>query len=360
MRCRPYRVAGLSAMPHPSSSVAQSRRSHFARRLLDDSELSVADVAFASGFDILRQFNRAMRVVFRASPRELRSRRRRADRLVADGGLTMRLPVQSPFDWDSMLAFFAERALPGVESIEDRVYRRTISLDAAAGVLEVYPGGEDHLLLRAHLPYWEGLIHVVERVGRMAGIDADIGPAVAHLADDLMIGTLVTDRPGLRVPGAWGPLEVAVQAITAQDCGLDRTRAQMGTLVRGFGQPVSGLGYGLTHIFPSAEVLAGAHLASVDLSQGTAMAIQALAAGVVSGDVVLDSSIGLTDLVTSLTAIPGVEMTAAHQIALRLGHLDAFPECDPAVVRALRTLAVPGPAEEIASRWQPWRAVAAT
>ncbi len=164
--------------------LARSRRAHFARRLLDDTDLTVADVAFASGFASIRQFNREMREVFRASPSELRGRRRRADRLAADGGLTMRLPFEPPFDWAATAAFFAGHAVPGVESVSGRVYRRTVSLDGAPGVLEVHPGGPDHLLLRAHLPYWEGLIHVAERAGRMAGTDA---------------------RAGARAPGAWGP-----------------------------------------------------------------------------------------------------------------------------------------------------------
>jgi AraC family transcriptional regulator of adaptative response / DNA-3-methyladenine glycosylase II len=132
--------------------LARSRRAHFARRLLDDTDLTAADVAFASGFASVRQFNRQMREVFRASPSQLRHRRRRTDRLAADGGLTMRLPFEPPFDWDAMAAFFADHAVPGVESVSDRVYRRTVSLDGAPGVLEVHPGGTDHLLLRAHLP----------------------------------------------------------------------------------------------------------------------------------------------------------------------------------------------------------------
>ncbi|MDJ0346203.1 AlkA N-terminal domain-containing protein [Streptomyces sp. H10-C2] len=340
--------------------LARSRRAHFARRLLDDSELTVADVAFASGFGSLRSFNRDMREVFRASPVELRKRRRRADRLAADGGLTMRLPFQPPFDWDSIVALLAERAVPGVESVEDRVYRRTISLDGGAGVLEVHPGGADHLLLRAHLPYGEGLIHVVERAGRMVGVDADAGPAVAHLAGDPTIGTLVTARPGIRVPGAWGALEVAIHAIVAQDGDLAQARARMGTLVQNFGQPVPGLDHGLTHLFPSADVLAAGDLAATGLPPTTADAVRALAAGVAAGDVVLDSSIGLADLVDSLTAIPGIGTTAAHQVALRLGQRDAFPASDPYVRWALRALDASGPAEEITSRWQPWRAVAAT
>jgi AraC family transcriptional regulator of adaptative response / DNA-3-methyladenine glycosylase II len=283
--------------------LARSRRAHFARRLLDDSELTVADVAFASGFGSLRQFNREMREVFQASPRELRGRRRRADRLAADGGLTMRLPFQPPFDWDGTAGFLADRAVPGVESVEDRVYRRTISLDGGPGVLEVHPGDADHLLLRAHLPYWEGLIHVVERAARMVGADAD---------------------PGIRVPGAWGPLEIAIHAIVAQHCALAPARAHMGTLVRNFGQPVPGLTHGLTHLFPSADVLADADLAVIGLPAATAEAIGLLAAGVAGGDVRLDGSLGLSDLVACLTAIPGIGPTAAHQIALRLGYRGAL------------------------------------
>jgi AraC family transcriptional regulator, regulatory protein of adaptative response / DNA-3-methyladenine glycosylase II len=405
LRCRPYRVAGPIAQDAPElvcravqliidgvldegteanlgarlgisarhlrrlfndhlgvtpDQLARSRRAHFARRLLDDSELTIADVAFASGFGSLRQFNRTMREVFRASPRELRSRRRRADRLAADGGLTMRLPFQSPFDWDSIVAFFADRAVPGVESVENGVYRRTIGLDGGPGVLEVHPGGEDHLLLRAHLPYWEGLIHVVERAGRMVGVDTDVRPAMAHLADDPTIGTLVTARPGVRSPGAWGPFEVAVHAILAQHSDLARVRAHMGTLVRRFGQPVPGLTHGLTHLFPSAEVLAGADLGAIDLPGRVAETIRVFTTRVVAGNVVLDGSVGLVQLVASLTAIPGIGATAAHQIALRLGERDAFPDTDPCIRHALRALDATAPAEEMARRWRPWRAVAAT
>jgi len=345
----------LGATP---DQLARSRRAHFARRLLDDSDLSVTEIAFASGFGSLRQFNRAMREVFRATPVELRSRRRRADRLVADGGLAMRLPFTAPYDWDAIIAFLGERAVPGVESIENGVYRRTISLDGSPGMLEVQPGGVDYLLFRAHLPYWEGLIHVVERVSRMAGIDADVSPAVTLLAADPTIGSLVSARPGVRVPGAWGPFEIAIHAIVAQHHAQDEARERMGALTRAFGQPLPGLAHGLTHLFPSAEVLKGPDVATIDAA--SAGAIRELAVRVVSGDVVLDGSVALRELVASLTAIPGVGANAAQQVALRLGQRDAFPDSDPNVRSALRALAYSGAAVDVASKWRPWRAIAAT
>jgi AraC family transcriptional regulator of adaptative response / DNA-3-methyladenine glycosylase II len=344
----------LGATP---DQLARSRRAHFARRLLDDTDLAVVDIAFASGFGSLRQFNRDMRELFRASPSELRNRRRKADRLAADGGLTVRLPFQRPFDWDAVVTFLAGRAVPGVESVQDRTYRRTISLDGGPGVLEVSPGGEDHLLLRAHLPYWEGLIHVVERAGRMVGVDADACPAAEQLGSDPIIGSLVKARPGIRVPHAWGAFEAAVHAVTAQHCGPAEARTQVGELVREVGQPVPGLTHGLTHLFPSAEVVVDAGPALLGLPAASARAVHALASRIADGTVVLDGGVALPELVRSLTAIEGIDGSAAHQIALRLGYRDAFPDADPFVRQALRALNAPG---DVAARWQPWRAVAAT
>ncbi|MGK5553362.1 AlkA N-terminal domain-containing protein [Actinomadura kijaniata] len=398
LRCRPYRVAGAVAGDTPElvcravrliiggaldeaaeaavgarlgvsarhlrrlfqehlgvtpDQFARSRRAHFARRLLDDSDLPIADVAFASGFGSLRQFNREMRQVFRATPRELRERRRRDDRLAADGGLALRMPFTAPHDWDATAGFLAERAVPGVESVEAGVYRRTITLDGAPGMLEVGPGGLGHLLLRAHLPYWEGVIHVVERAARLVGVDADPAPALARLAADPTLGRLVAARPGVRVPGAWGPFEVAVHAVLRQGLDAPEARRRLGALVAAHGTPVPGLAHGLTHAFPSAEVLAEA---PADALGPPGRTVSALARAVVSGTVVLDGGASLEELVAALVAVPGVGADAAHHIALRLGARDAFPATDPAVRSGLRRCGIEHGAPDAA--WRPWRALA--
>jgi AraC family transcriptional regulator of adaptative response / DNA-3-methyladenine glycosylase II len=340
--------------------LARSRRAHFARRLLDDSDLTVADVAFASGFGSLRQFNREMRLVFRASPVELRNRRRRADRLVADGGLSMRLPFAPPLHWDALLAFLAERAVPGVESVRDGVYRRTISLDGEAGILEVHRGGEDYLLLRAHLPFWEGLIHVVERVGRVFGVDADTAPAEAAFACDPVIGPLIADRPGLRVPGAWGVFEIAVEAVLSQYSARRRVRKQLATLVEVAGWPVAGLDDGLTHLFPSARMLAGADLMAAGLPATTAQTLHEFADAVADDETLLDGGAGLARFTARLAALPEIRESTAHQIALRIGHGDAFPATDRIICTTLLANDIFEASDQLAARWHPWRAFAAT
>jgi AraC family transcriptional regulator of adaptative response / DNA-3-methyladenine glycosylase II len=343
------------------TQLALSRRAHFARRLLDDSDFTIAQVAFASGFGSIRHFNRAMQDVFRSSPRALRERRRRHDRLVADGGLNLRLPFSPPFDWDATLRFLAQRAIPGVESVDAGGYYRTIMLDGDPGVLEIRRGGLDHLELRAHLPFWEGLIHVVERAARMVGIDTDVAAGEARLARDPLLGSIVQQQAGLRVPGAWGPFEVGVQAIVGQARDPAYTRATLATIVRAHGAPVPGLAHGLTHAFPSADALTDANLAACRLPRPVNDAVSEFASGVAAGRIRLDGAATLDELIASLVAIPGLETSTAQEIALRLGYHDAFPHADPLVQLALeQTDSSTRATDEIAEPWRPWRALAAT
>ena len=53
--------------------LAQTRRAQTARTLLEQTTLPVTDVAFASGFGSLRQFNDVMRAEYGASPTELQA-----------------------------------------------------------------------------------------------------------------------------------------------------------------------------------------------------------------------------------------------------------------------------------------------
>jgi AraC family transcriptional regulator, regulatory protein of adaptative response / DNA-3-methyladenine glycosylase II len=323
--------------------LARSARAHFARRLLDDTELSITEIAFASGFGSVRQLNRACRDLFRMSPRELRARRRVADRLVADGGLMLRLPFHGPLDWDALAAYFAARVIPGVEQVSGTTYRRTIVVDGDPGVLELSPGGDDHLLLRAHLPHWEELIHLVERARRIASLDFDLDEPSRHLAPDPVIGPLLRARPGLRAPGTWDAFETGVRAIIGQQISIAAANTVTGRLVDRLGVPVPGLGrLGLTHTFPSAEALASADLTGLGLTRGRSAAIRSFAGAVAEDAVRLDRSVSLERLIASLTAIQGLGPWTAHYLAFRLGEPDACP-ISPV---------------EVAERWRPWRALA--
>lgn len=259
----------LGASP---DQLARSRRAHFARRLLDDTDLTFLDIAFASGFGSLRQFNRTMLEVFRAAPTELRARRRRADRLAADGGLALRLPVAPGYDWDAVRSFLAARAIPEVEAVDGGTYRRAITVAGAPGLLEVSSGTDDGwLLLRVHLPYWEGLIHVVERAARLVGADADHAAGIGVPASDTANG----NDPARALPGAWSPFEAGVWAILSG--GRPGGAEMLAAFVTHLGGQVPGLPGGVTRTFPDPATVTLDSLAPVGLPEAATAAVAALA-----------------------------------------------------------------------------------
>jgi AraC family transcriptional regulator, regulatory protein of adaptative response / DNA-3-methyladenine glycosylase II len=343
--------------------VARSARAHFARRLLDDTDLSMLEIALATGFGSLRQFNRVCKEMFRSSPRALRARRRKTDRLVADGGLPLRLTFRGQLDWQALVSYLAARAIPGVEHVSGDTYRRVIVVAGDPGLLELSRGGDDHLVLVAHLPHWEPLVHLVARARRIANLDLDLEEPVAHLADDPIIGPLLSSRPGLRPPGTWDPFECGVRAIAGQQVSAAAANTITGRLVARYGVPVPGLGsLGLTHAFPPAEVLAVAKLGGLGLPRARQETIRSFARAVLDETVRLDGSVGLEELIASLTAIDGLGSWTANYLALRLGEPDAFPATDLSLRRVLAGRAPQSRSllARVAEGWRPWRALAAT
>ncbi len=331
--------------------VARSARAHFARRLLDDSDLSVADVAFAAGFGSVRQMSRQMHDVFHASPTELRAKRRKDDRLVADGGLDTRLTYRPPLAWDRLLDFLAARAVPGVESVRDGVYRRTIETDGRTGAVEVFRDG-DELLARFHLPRWEGLIHLVARVRRLFDLDHEPADVPSSVRRDPLL------RPwpkGLRAPGCWDPFEMGVRAIVGQQVSVAGATTTIGRIVAAHGTPAPGLdALGLHARFPTPDALADVDL---PMPKQRAAAIRAFAQAVADEKLALDGSLPLDELEEQVAALPGLGPWTAQYLALRLGYADAFPAADLGVRKALDVGSTKAVLER-AEAWRPWRAYA--
>lgn len=327
--------------------LARSARAHFARRLLDDTDISVTNVAYVTGFGSVRQFNRAMKEIFRATPRQLRANRRMTDRLVSDGGLVVRLRYLGGLDWPWTLQYLAERAVPGVEAVDDQTYRRTINVDGDPGVIEVFSGGDaDSLLVRLHLPHWEHLVYQAAKARRLANVDLPLREAYDALKDDSTMRALLQTNPGLRPPGCWDPFEVAVLELIARETGAARAVETVAELVRRCGRSVPGLTQlGLSRLFPHPVELAEAVYPDVP----AAPSIRALAIALRDGHVQLDGSVPFETLIETLAQLPGFDEELAHYVAFRMGETDAFP---------LRATTRSDLAHE-ATRWHPWRAVAA-
>jgi AraC family transcriptional regulator of adaptative response / DNA-3-methyladenine glycosylase II len=346
----------LERLGAPPKAVALTRRAHFARQLVEETDLPMAAVAAASGFGSVRRFNGAMSRTFRCAPREFR---RATARLEAAEPLTLRLPYRPPLDWESLLAFLAGRAIPGVEAVAGDRYRRTIRCAAGPATIEVGPSsGSPAVLLRVGAPPGADLDRIVRRVRRLLDLDCDPIRIGRDLGADPILAPIVRAHPGLRVPGCWDGFEMAVRAVLGQQVSVRQASTMAGRLVAEFGDPFPAGKEGLTHLFPRPETLARADLSRLGVPRSRSLCLAGLAQAVATGSLPLDGSASLSEALERLMALPGVGPWTAHYVAMRaLGEPDAFPAEDLILKRAMglegdRLL-------QRAARWRPWRAYAA-
>jgi AraC family transcriptional regulator of adaptative response / DNA-3-methyladenine glycosylase II len=93
------------------------------------------------------------------------------------------------------------------------------------------------------------------------------------------------------------------------------------------------------------------------VARARAAAIRAFARAVVDDHVRLDRSLGLEQLIASLSSLGGVDVATAHYIGLRLGEPDAFPVNASGLQSVVPSVAA-DVSREVADRWRPWRALA--
>ena len=347
-------------------AIADNQRLLFAKRLVVETDLPITQVALAAGYGSLRRFNAAFRSRIGRTPSQLRRGRPRK-RKPSDPGFncTLTLPYRTPYDWDRMLAFFRNRAIPGVEWADGTIYRRTIALSTIRGTLTVRHAPTGHALaLDVCLTDSRELMTLVERVRRMFDLDAN--PRAIHQAlarDPLLAGRLLT-APGLRLPGSWDPFETAVRAVVGQQISVKGAVTLLGRIARLFGTPYrGGTDPRLTRLFPVADELAAADLTALGMPAKRKDTLRRVSQQVASGALRLDPAGELSCLVGTLSAIPGIGDWTANYIALRaLGEPDAFPASDLGIIRALQKGEQRPTVKQVIDRaeaWRPWRAYAA-
>ena len=337
--------------------VAQTRRAHLARRLLDETALPLTHVALASGFAGERQLRRALQRTFHRNASELRG----ATPSGSGGALTLRLPARAPFDAAPILAFLGSRAIPGVEEVVEGIYRRTVVLDDTDAVLTVKADGDRGVFLSLTPPIARSLPRVVAKVARLFDLDADVTAIGEHLAKDPVLARALKTG-AVRVPGAWHPFELAVRALLGQQVSVAAARTLAGRLVRLAGQPLVSPSGSLTHRFPTPAAVAALPLASHAMPRARAEALRGLAGAVADGSLDLASFRDLEHAVESLTALAGIGDWTAHYLAMRaFSEPDAFPASDLGVRKALaRAGRMPTTRETLAraEHWRPWRSYA--
>jgi AraC family transcriptional regulator of adaptative response / DNA-3-methyladenine glycosylase II len=350
-------------------TVAQTRRVLFAKQLLHETRMGMAEVALASGFGSLRRFNETFHNLFGRPPTALRRAAVDDSGLVRPGdGVTIRLRYRAPYDWEAMIAFLAARAVEGVELVDGDRYLRTVGGATSVGSVEIaHDARRASLRVTARLPDVKLLPHVAASVRRVFDLEADVTTIGVHLARDPLLAPMVAARPGLRTPGGWDGFELAVRAVLGQQVSVQAARKLASRLAGLCGSRVTTTDAShaaLTHAFPTAMQVARANLDAMPMPVARKRALHAIARAALATPDLFQPLGTVEQTVARLRAIPGVGDWTAHYIALRAAREpDAFPASDVGLLRALQSRdgARPRPEQllERAERWRPFRAYAA-
>jgi len=338
-------------------ALARAQRAQTARILIETTTLPITDVAFAAGFQSVRQFNDTVREVYAASPTELRTAKAPA----AGGSLTVRLACREPFDGDALFEFLSARAVPGVESVEGATYRRSLRLARGHAVVSVTVSG-GLVSCTLSLDDVADAQAAVQRTRRLLDLDCDPAMIHEHLAADPLLAPLVAKRPGLRAPGHPDGTELLVRAVLGQQVSVAGARTLAARLVAAHGTPLAEPVGGVTHVFPSAATIAGLDPTDFAMPRARGAALIDACAHVADGRIVLDAGSDRTEAVASLEALKGIGPWTAGYVAMRaLGDPDVFLPTDLGVRHALDALGAdsfPRAAAALAERWSPWRSYA--
>ncbi|NED98833.1 AlkA N-terminal domain-containing protein [Phytoactinopolyspora halotolerans] len=353
--------------------LARSQRAHTARTLLETTDMPVTEVAFASGFASVRQFNDTIRETYAYTPSDLRRRMRRravgAGRGPTDahgaqpatGTIALRLAHRRPADLRRVIDFLSTRAVPGIEETIGDTYRRSMSLPHGPAVVELTPDdGWVRTVLRLADP--RDLTAAVARCRRLLDLDADPQAVDAALGADPPLRARVAGMPGVRVPGAADGAELAVRAVIGQQVSVAAARTVAGRLVAAYGKPLDAPVGSVTHTFPSAAVLADVDPAAFPMPGRRQRTLHELTSRLAAGRIRLDIGVDRDEAERELLTVPGIGPWTASYIRMRVLHdPDVFLPTDLGVRHGLAALGLPGDpraAAAHAQRWRPWRSYA--
>jgi AraC family transcriptional regulator of adaptative response / DNA-3-methyladenine glycosylase II len=344
--------------------LAQTQRLLFAKKLLQETHMTMADLAYAAGFGSVRRFNALFAQRYGIAPTAIR---RVAPKDKEHDALTLRLAYRPPFDWQRILGYLAGRAIAGVEAVQQDSYLRSVRIGDANGWLRVCHQPQRHQLELEVAPSLSAaLMPLLARVRSQFDLDANPAVIEAHLRHDPLLARHLDANPGLRVPGAFDAFELAVRAVLGQQVSVAGATTLSGRLVQRFGAPAATPFAQVTHHFPAASVLAAADaadIAQIGLPKTRAQTIRNLAQFALEGGLQMPPGVTLDEAIARLKTTGGIGDWTAHYIALRaLRFPDAFPAGDLGLQKAAAGAAGRLTEKQLAARaaaWSPWRAYAA-
>lgn len=253
-----------------------------------------------------------------------------------EGAIETRLTYELPYDWDYMMTFFNQRAIPGIERVVDnKVYQRSLSLvvneKIYTGWIEVNPIADENMIC---LTIGGGLINVVEEVTTITKKVFDL-----ELDPEAVIESL---PKGIRIPGCFDPFEMAVRAILGQQITVKAAMTIAGRVVNKLGEEVQTPWEEINRKFPHPAFISKLEedafevLGILGVIRTKTTSILSLAKGIHHGNITFCEE--ENEFRTKMLNLKGIGPWTVEYLLMRsLGYRDAFPVTDVVIKKAMMT-----------------------
>lgn len=328
-------------------------RLNISRQLIIETGLPMTEIAAASGFRSVRNFNAAFRERFKKNPTQIRRQKNTDSKTI-----TVTLAYQPPYDFLGLLDYYRRHAVDGLEWFEGDTMYRLIDIEGKRGTVAVWDMPE-RSCLGVEIDFCDiSKIHIIlSRVRRHFDLDSDPALIANALEGDARIRQILRKYPGVRIPSGWECFETAVAVILGQLVSLEQGRKLMADLIEiaGADSGVKTADGKVIKLFPTPKQVVQADLAKLRTTSLRKQTLQNFAEKVLQGEISLEPEQDIKEFCDQVKLIKGIGNWTADYMALRvLRDTDAFPETDLILARAIKI----HPRHTI-EKMRPWRAYVA-
>jgi len=221
----------------------------FAKQLLHQTQLSVTQVALASGFNSLRRFNDCFKTHMSLTPLRVRKSGQ-----TQSNALQLKLYYRPPYHWLSMQRFLMARFIPNLEWVDAQSYGRTFEWSGYVGQFTAqHVENKNRFDVTMEVDDIAPLKPIVNNIRRILDLNADI-EAIEYNLQPLCHANIAF-KTGIRLPGTWNMFEAGIRAILGQQVSVVAARQLVTHLIETLGEP-----RGNKRLFPSPQAIAESDL----------------------------------------------------------------------------------------------------
>lgn len=346
----------------PPIKIARYHKTLFAKKLLISSNKPVTDIAFASGFNSIRQFNEAFKATFGKTPTEARNLSQQAH---IQDNTTLLLRYSPPFDFKQILTFLRIRAIEGVELVTNTNYSRTFRTRNTRGYFTVcdHPA-QSALALSIVCDDIKCFMQIHNQVRRMFDLDTDFSDINKRFINDPLLSKGMDNSHMPRLPVAFDPFEFIIRAILGQQITVKAATTLAGRIAKRSNlQTDDSFPHGLHFFFPQPKEFMTMNLDKLGITKTRQQTLQTAIQAVIDKKISLSPNQSLETFNQQFSALKGIGPWTVNYVGMRgLGIIDSFPASDLGIIKAMMLDDKKPTVHNIlkqSEKWRPYRAYAA-